>query len=104
MVFMMSGCYATRVHVGDYRLETQNNNRYNSVVYYKGYQCHLFWGLIPLGRVSVQLPQGESYEIKTHFGFGNFIVSALTGGVFSLQTVKVRVPQSRMSNSDYYYE
>ena len=87
-----SSCYVTRTHIGEYRQET-NNKRANSQLYDKSKQCWLFWGMIPLGKVTTKLPQNQCYEVRTHFGFGDFLVSGITGGLFSMQTVKVRIPK-----------
>lgn len=88
---LMTSCFATRTYVGTYR-ETVKGMNVGSYNYSKGKQCYLFWGLVPLGKTAVQTPVDGCCEIKTRIGFGDFLVSAITGGLFSMQTIKVSAP------------
>lgn len=50
---------------------------------------YLFWGLIPIGRTSVATPVNEPCQVRTSYRFVDALVSSITGGVFSMQTIKV---------------
>lgn len=58
--------------------------------YAKGKQLWLFWGLIPLGRTNVNTPSDGSCEIVTRFNFGDFLISALTAGIVTSYSIKVK--------------
>jgi hypothetical protein len=74
----------TKTSVGAYK-ETQGNE----YTYAKGKQIWLFWGLMPLGRVSVNTPGDGNCEVITRFNVGDFLISGLTGGIVTTQTIKV---------------
>lgn len=91
-------CFSTRTSIGDYRIATKADNA-NAYTYAKAKQCYLFWGLIPLGHASVAVPRDGHCEVRTSFGFVDFLVSALTAGIFSMQTIKVKAPKYNMAHS-----
>lgn len=91
VAFACQSCYTTRTSVGDYRIATKADKA-ASYTYSKAKQCYLFWGLIPLGHARTAVPRDNHCEIRTGFGFVDFLVSILTGGIFSMQTVKVKAP------------
>lgn len=88
---LCTSCFTTRTSVGDYRIVTKADKA-ASYTYSKGKQCYLFWGLIPLGHARVAVPRDGDCEVRTGFGFGDFLLSLITGGIFSMQTVKVKAP------------
>ena len=87
-VLLLPSCYATRTSVGGYREEAKEAQA-RTYTYAKGKQVYLLWGLIPLGRTSVATPTSGKCEIKTRHGFGDAVVSIITGGIISMQTIKV---------------
>ena len=92
---LCQSCFTTRTSIGDYRIATRADNS-NAYTYSKAKQCYLVWGLIPLGHVNAAVPRDGHCEIRTGFGFADFLVSVLTGGIFSMQTVKVKAPKYGM--------
>ena len=86
----------TRTSVSNFK-ETQGQE----YKYSKGKQCYLFWGLIPLGRTSVSTPAEEPCQIRTSFRFIDAFVSAITGGIFSMQTIKV-IAKHKPTSQDYF--
>lgn len=81
----LTSCMTTKTSVGAYR-ETQGNE----YTYAKGKQIWLFWGLMPLGRASVNTPGDGNCEVITRFNVGDFLISGLTGGIVTTQTIKVK--------------
>lgn len=81
----MTSCMTTKTDVGAYR-EKQGNE----YTYAKGKQIWLFWGLMPLGRASVNTPGDGDCQVITRFNFGDFLISGLTGGIVTTQTIKVK--------------
>ncbi len=87
-VLLLPSCYATRTNVGGYREEIKEEKA-RTYTYAKGKQVYLFWGLIPIGRTSVATPVDGTCQIRTRHGFGDAILSFFTGGIVSMQTIKV---------------
>ncbi|MCQ2740483.1 MAG: hypothetical protein MJ237_09725 [bacterium] len=83
-VFILASCMSTRTSISNFK-ETQGQE----YKYSKGKQCYLFWGLIPLGRTSVATPSDEPCQIRTSFRFWDALLTTITGGIFSMQTIKV---------------
>lgn len=81
----LTSCMTTKTSVGAYR-ETQGNE----YTYAKGKQIWLFWGLMPLGRASVNTPGNGNCEVITRFNVGDFLISGLTVGIVTTQTIKVK--------------
>lgn len=84
-VLFLSSCMTTKTSVGGY--QQKQGNEY---VYGKGKQIWLFWGIMPLGRTNVSTPPDGSCEVITRFNAGDFIISGLTGGIITTQTIKVK--------------
>jgi hypothetical protein len=84
MTTTLSSCLTTKTSVGAYR-ETEGNE----YTYAKGKQFWLFWGLLPMGRTSVNTPGDGNCEIVTKFNFGDAIISGLTGGIVTSYSIKV---------------
>jgi hypothetical protein len=82
---LLSSCMTTKTSVGAFR-ETQGTE----YTYGKAKQIWLFWGLMPLGRASVNTPGDGNCEVITRFNLGDFIISGLTGGLVTTQTIKVK--------------
>ena len=81
----LTSCMTTKTSVGAYR-ETQGNE----YTYAKGKQIWLFWGILPLGRTSVNTPGDGNCEVITRFNVVDFLISGLTGGIVTTQTIKVK--------------
>ncbi|MGY6560734.1 MAG: hypothetical protein ACXITV_01370 [Luteibaculaceae bacterium] len=85
MSTMFTSCLTTKTSVGEYR-EMQGSE----YTYAKGKQFWLFWGLIPVGRTSVNTPKDGNCEVITRFNFTDVLISGLTGGIVSSYTIKVK--------------
>ncbi len=92
IAFICQSCFTTRTSVGDYRISTKVDKA-SSYNYSKVKQVYMFWGLVPLGRARAAVPSHGDCEIRTGIGFGDFLVTLLTGGIISMQTVKVKAPR-----------
>lgn len=79
-----TSCMTTRTSVGSYNQAPGQTYQYS-----KGKQCYLFWGLIPLGRTSIATPEDGVCQVRTKFNFVDWLVSGLTGGIFSMQSIRV---------------
>lgn len=90
-----TSCYTTLTSIGDYRIATKADKA-DSYTYSKGKQCYLFWGLIPLGRTHVAVPRDGHCEVRTSLNFIDGFLSLITGGIFSMQTIKVKAPKYGM--------
>jgi hypothetical protein len=80
-----TSCMTTKTNVGGYR-ETQGEE----YTYAKGKQIWLFWGTVPMGRTSVSTPADGNCQVITKYNAGDFLISGLTGGIVSSQTIKVK--------------
>ena len=80
----MTSCMTTKTNVGAYR-ESQGS----TYTYAKGKQIWLFWNILPLGRTSVSTPTNGSCQVITRFNLVDCLVTGLTGGLVSMETVKV---------------
>lgn len=90
MAILCTSCYQTRTAVGDYQMIRKEAGKSATYTYAKGKQVWLFWGLIPLGRARVAVPPHGNCEIRTQVNFFDGILTTLTGGLFSMATIKVK--------------
>ncbi len=81
----LSSCMTTKTSVGEYKQQTGNE-----YTYAKGKQLWVFWGLVPLGRTDVATPPDGNCEVITKLKFGDFLISGLTAGILTSQTIKVK--------------
>lgn len=81
----MQSCMTTKTPVGNFRESTGEE-----YMYAKGKQLWLFWGIVPIGRTSVATPTNGSCEVITRFNFGDFLISGLTLGVVTSQSIKIK--------------
>ena len=91
---LLSSCMSTKTSLRDY--QSYANNSYT---YAKGKQIYLFWGLIPMGHTNVSTPSDGVCQINTYRSFGDILISDLTGGLVTIQTIKVKAP--KMDNISY---
>ncbi len=84
----LTSCMTTKTNVGAYK-ETQGEE----YTYAKGKQIWLFWGLLPLGRTNVNTPGDGNCQVITRFNFSDFLISCLTGGIVTSETIKVKAKQ-----------
>ncbi len=82
---LLTSCMAVRTPVGKFRESSGSEYTYS-----KGKQIWLFWGLFPIGRVSVATPSDGNCEVIVKFNFGDFLISGITGGIVTTETVKVK--------------
>jgi hypothetical protein len=80
-----NSCMTTKTSVGEYT-ETEGD----VYTYADGKQFWLFWGLIPLGRTDVNTPADGNCQVITRARFGDFLISALTGGIVTSYSIDVK--------------
>lgn len=85
LVASMTSCMSTKTTVGTFKEETGNE-----YVYDKGKQVYLFWGIMPIGRTNVSTPVDGSCEVITKIRLIDLALSACTGGIITIQSVKVK--------------
>lgn len=95
-VCLLSSCMTTRTSMNKYKETSGQTYKYS-----KGKQCYLFWGLVPIGRTSVSTPVGEPCQVRTSFRLFDAICSSITGGIFSMQTIKVMAKHSASSQNSF---
>lgn len=93
---MLSSCMTTRTSMNKYKETSGQKYKYS-----KGKQCYLFWGLVPIGRLSVATPIGEPCQVRTSFRLIDGIFTSLTGGIFSMQTIKVVAKHTATSQDSF---
>ncbi len=93
---VFSSCWSTRTNVGNF-VESKHNKA-DIYKYSKGKQMYLFWGLIPLGRTNVATPPSGNFQIKTYYNFWDALLSSVTGGIFGMQTIKVKAINGHYNN------
>ncbi len=89
VAILLPSCMTTRTAVGSYR--EQEGKTYT---YSKGKQMYLFWGLVPLGRTRVATPVDGNCEVRTSYNFWDALFSCITGGIFEMQTIKVKAKKN----------
>ncbi|MBE7686845.1 hypothetical protein G1K46_02345 [Tenacibaculum finnmarkense] len=97
-LMMLTSCMTTKTTVGNYK-ESQSSK----YTYAKGKQVWVFWGLIPLGRTNVNTPNHGNCQIITRYNLGDILISALTGGIVTTYTIKVKAKRDsnkKDNNSD----
>ena len=77
----------TRTTIGDGPVGSNGSTE----VFSKSKQMYLFWGFVKLGSSQPVIPEDKNVQIKTSFNVVDAIVTSITGGIFSMQTVKVIV-------------
>lgn len=94
----LTSCMTTKTNVGAYR-EKQGNE----YTYAKGKQIWLFWGIMPVGRTSVNTPGDGDCQVITWFNFSDLLISGLTCGIVTTETIKVKAKKIRKPahNSTY---
>ena len=108
-MLLLSSCYGTKTCVGRYReiVKVEDKDTYN---YSKGKQVYFLWGFFPMGRTQVATPSHGNCQVKTRHGALDMLITVLTGGIFSVQTIKVKAPKvlsdtySEVRTSDYTEE
>jgi hypothetical protein len=83
-----SSCMMTKTSVGEF--QEQQGKEYT---YSKGKQMWLFWGLVPLGRTSVNTPGDGNCEVITKFKFSDVLISGLTVGILTSYSIKVKAKE-----------
>ena len=94
----MTSCRSmkTATPVGNFR-----SSQGSTYTYAKGKQIYLFWGYVRLGRTSVATPANGDCCIRTYVTFWDRILTGLTGGIISAQSIAVdakRIPVPAQSN------
>ena len=92
----LTSCMTTRTSINKYKETPGQTYKYS-----KGKQMYLFWGLIPIGRTSVATPVNEPCQVRTSYRFIDVMLTSITGGVFSMQTIKVMAKHSASSQNSF---
>ncbi|MEA3452159.1 MAG: hypothetical protein U9Q83_09700 [Bacteroidota bacterium] len=77
-------CITTKTQVGQYQSQTGDVYKYS-----KGKQVWALWGIIPVGRTSVNTPADGNCEIVSRYNAGDVLISGLTAGIIMTRTIKV---------------
>lgn len=85
LMTLLQSCLTTKTTVGQYVEESGEEYTFD-----KGKQVWIFWGFIPLGRRDVNTPTDGNCEVITRHNLGDAIISALTGGILTTHTIKVK--------------
>lgn len=86
--FGLTSCLKTQTYVGDYQKLTYNDSE-NYYPIYTAKQCYLIGGLIPLGRKMPEQAPSDNCAVKTKVKFIDGLVSSVTFGIFSMQTIEI---------------
>ncbi len=84
VALLVSACMTTRTDVGQFR-----EMRGRTYTYARGKQAWLFWGLIPLGRTSVNTPADGNCQVITRFTFGDILIETFTMGLVKTYSIRV---------------
>lgn len=84
-VVFFTSCMTTKTPVGHYKTIEGNEYKYD-----KGKQYWLLWGTMPVGRKKVDTPLSGDCEIQTSFTLFDAILSGITLGIVSSQTITVK--------------
>jgi hypothetical protein len=82
----LSSCMTTKTSVGAYKEQVGKEQTYA-----KSKQLWLFWGFVPVGRTNVPTPADGSCEVITRYNASDVIIYALTGGIITSYTIKIKV-------------
>ncbi len=88
IAFGLTSCLKTQTYVGDYQKLTYNDSE-NYYPIYTAKQCYLIGGLIPLGRKMPEQAPSDNCAVKTKVKFIDGLVSSVTFGIFSMQTIGI---------------
>lgn len=86
---LLSSCMVTRTTIGDGPVGKKGKTE----VYSKSKQFYLFWGFVKLGKGQPVIPEDKNLQVKTSYNVFDALVTTLTGGIFSMQTVKILVKE-----------
>lgn len=92
----LSSCMVTKTAVGNYK-----EGKGQAYSYSKDRQGYLFWGLLPVGKCNVTTPTDQDCEVRTRTTFVDGLVSTITGGIYSMQTVQVMVKKDTNDQSAF---
>ncbi|MEP7127665.1 MAG: hypothetical protein ABI729_02305 [Chitinophagales bacterium] len=84
VVFLFSSCFVQRYPVND---GPSGKGNYHLVDNAK--QSWLFWGLMPLKSPDLKLPTDKNYQIETRYNVADYIVTAITFGIYGRSTVRI---------------
>ena len=92
IMISLPSCMTTKTQVGAFR-ETQGKE----YTYDRGKQMWVFWGLVPIGRTSVNTPVNGNCEVVTKFRFTDVLITGLTGGIVSSYSIKVKAKKTEQT-------
>lgn len=92
-LIIFCSCGTQKFSMGDTNGETISKDKQKSI--------RLFWGWIPIDKShNFSYPNATGYKVTTRYNFGDFLVSALTGGIVILKTVKFEAIKSGISSQN----
>jgi hypothetical protein len=88
VLFIFSSCQVQRFSVnegptgkGAYHLVDQGKNSW------------LLWGIVPLKVADLEVPKDKNYQIETRYNVADYILTAITLGIYSQATVRTYTKQ-----------
>ena len=89
-LMFLPSCMVTKTSVKNY--DDASGQEY---YYDKGRDMYLFWGLLPVGKPAIISPvETTPCQVRTRTDFVDGLVSLITGGIFSMQSVGVMVKRA----------
>lgn len=85
VAFSLTSCMTTKTNCGSYK-EAQGNE----YTYSKAKQIWLFWGILPIGRTHTSTPADGACQVITRFNIIDVLITGITGGIVTTETIKVR--------------
>lgn len=92
----LCSCMVTKTAVGNYK-----ENKGQVYEYSKDCQGYLFWGLLPVGKCHVDTPKDQACQVRTQTTFVDGLISSITAGIYSRQTVQVMVKKTSGDQSAF---
>ncbi|MDB5282075.1 MAG: hypothetical protein JWO06_1150 [Bacteroidota bacterium] len=86
MALSLNSCFVNRTTVGNGPVGKTETVRYSH-----DKQFYLFWGGWALNKANPHAPAECGYQVKSSFNLIDMLVTTLTGGIFSMRTVKILV-------------
>lgn len=88
---LFSSCYTAHFTVGDGPIKDRGAQK----TYDKAKQMWLFWGIVNINDGQTATPSDGNYMIKTKTKFIDGLITVLTGGIFTMKSVKTKVKKTK---------
>jgi len=94
----LSSCYVNRTDIAGYNRDFGEEKMYD-----RAKQFYLLEGLIPLGRATLKTPPDGICQVRSYYSPLDFLFTAVTGGLFSMRTVKCYTIEPGTDLRDLYH-